>query len=307
MRKPIFLETKSTAAGGPVFRLWLCCLGMLSGLFIFACSPMQLTPITPVPTEHHRVGQVVWYDLLTTDRDAARQFYGQLFGWTFQEYNRYTLILNNGMPIAGIVPVDAVEKDARRGCWAVCLSIGDVDNYARLVEEIGGQIVQPPAEMVNRGRYTIISDPQGAPLVLLNSANGDPVPWEPEMGGWLWAELWTTDIDGALNFYQPLGGYIAQRVNSGEEEDAYWILVNDEGWQAGVTAIPLEDVPPQWMPVIRVADPAAVADRVPALGGQVLMEPGHPLSSGNVAIIEDPTGGIFMVQSWQDESEGKER
>jgi uncharacterized protein len=261
-----------------------------------SCTPMQLTPVSPAPTAHRQQGQVVWHDLLTADADLAKQFYGQLFQWTFEQRGRYTLVLNEGVPIAGMM----TDKDAPRASWVVYLSSTDVEGDARLVEENGGKVVQQPAEMVNRGRYISISDPQGAQLILLQSATGDPLPAGPALGGWLWDELWTSDIDAALAFYLPLGGYTAERVNSGGGGQ-YLVLRTDEHWQAGITGIPFEDVPPQWVPVIRVADPAAVAERVPLLGGKVLLAPDNPLCGGDLALIEDPSGGIVMVESWAEE------
>lgn len=274
-------------------------LAILLVLLLTACTPMRLTPVTTAPTERQQPGQVVWHDLLTDDVDAAKQFYGQLFGWTFEQHDSYTLVLNEGIPIAGIV-TESPEKGALRASWVVYLSSTNVDRDVRMVEENGGKVVQQPAEMVNRGRYVIVNDPQGAPLILLHSASGDPQPAEPAIGGWLWDELWTWDTDVALAFYQPLGDYTVQQVNP-EGEDEYWVLMTDKHWQAGITTVPFINVPPQWVPVIRAADPAAVAERVPSLGGKVLLKPDNPLCGGDLALIEDPSGGIVMVESWQAE------
>jgi predicted enzyme related to lactoylglutathione lyase len=271
---------------------------------------MQLTPVTSTPSDHQQPGQVVWHDLLTDDVAAAKEFYGQLFGWTFEQQDQYVVILNNGVPIAGMVtdsPVD--EGNALRASWAVYLSVRDVDQAAMLVEKNDGRVVQKPAEMVNRGRYVIVNDPQGAPFVLLRSASGDPQPpAEPAMGGWLWDELWARDPAAVVDFYQALGEYTAQQVNTGEESP-YWVLVSGSQWQAGITVTPFEDALPQWVPVIRVADPTAVAEQAAALGGKVLLTPDNPLCGGDLSLIEDPSGGIVMVESWQPEDSlsGKEQ
>ena len=285
------------------------CLLLFLGLLLGACTPRtELTPITSRATGHQQPGQVVWHDLLTDDVNEAKQFYGQLFGWTFQEHEGYTLILNKGEPIAGIVYTAAVEDGSGRATWVTCLSVADVDEHAGWIEEIGGKVVQPPAEMGKRGRYCIVSDPQGAPLVLLRSATGDPEQTEPVMNGWMWDELWTSDPDAVLSFYQDLGDYSAEQVNPEEDGEPYWILVRDTRWQAGVTRIPFEDVPPQWVPVIRVDDPAAVAGQVDGLGGKVLVRPDKSSNDADVALIEDPSGGIVMVQAWEpEESPDKEQ
>ena len=267
-------------------------------LFSVACARMPLTPITPVPTGQYHPGRVVWHDLLTDDVDSAANFYGRLFGWTFQERDRYTIVLNDGIPIAGIVQDRTGTERSARGRWIVYLSTENLEESARWVDEAGGRVIKGPAEMINRGHYAMIRDPQGAPLVLLRSFTGDPDPAEATLGGWLWNELWTTNTEAALAFYQPLGGYAARQAGSGDT-DGYWVLMSNGAWQAGMTVVPFEDVPAQWVPVIRVSDPIAVAARVPSLGGRVLVKPDHPLSEGSISVIEDPSGAIFMVESWQ--------
>ncbi|MDD3620729.1 MAG: VOC family protein [Desulfobulbaceae bacterium] len=274
---------------------------LLLGLLLAACTPMELAPITPEPSGHRQPGQVIWHDLVTDDVESAKRFYGQLFGWTFEEHGRYTLILNDGSPIAGIVPDKKGAAGPERSCWVMCLSEDNVDGVARLVERIGGQVVKGPGEIARRGRYLVVRDPLGAPLVLMHSASGDPEPAVPPIGGWLWDELWTSDIEAAVIFYQSLGNYAAQQVNPDEDEIGYWVLMTDDRWQAGITAVPFEDMPPQWVPVIRVADPAAVTATAAELGGRVVITPDHPLGGGRVSLIEDPLGGLVMVQSWQPE------
>jgi predicted enzyme related to lactoylglutathione lyase len=188
-----------------------------------------------------------------------------------------------------------------------CLSVADVDKHTGWISKIGGKVIQPPAEMANRGRYCIISDPQGAPLVLLRSTSGDPDKTEPRINEWMWDELWTSDPQAVLSFYQHLGDYTAEQVNPEEDVESYWFLVRNKEWQAGITKIPFEDVPPQWVPVIRVADLAETAAKAVAFGGKMLLESDKSQNDVDIALIEDPSGGIFMVQSLQpDESSNKE-
>jgi len=284
------------------------CLVLLITFILAGCTTgTELTPITSTPTGQYRPGQVVWHDLLTDDVEGAKLFYGRLFGWSFQEHNNYTLVLNKNEPIAGIIHNSSVKEGPRRACWVTCISAADVNDQVKGIEKIGGKVIQVPEEIANRGSYCIVSDPKGAPLVLLRSASGDPDQVEPRMNGWMWDELWTSDPNAVLSFYKRLGDYSAQQVNPEEHGEPYWILVKNDKWQAGVTTIPFEDVPPQWVPVIRVVDPIAVADRAGTLGGKVLLKPDRSENDEDVALIKDPSGAIFMVQAWQpDQYPGKE-
>lgn len=144
----------------------------------------------------------------------------------------------------------------------------------------------------------MIAGPQDEPLILLDLQNGDPSPKPAPLGGWLWLELWTDDVEEALDFYQPLGGFSAQKTSE-EGEDEYWVLLDSEDrWQAGITIAPFKGISSQWVPVVRVVSPAETVRKVEKLGGKVIIKPDHPLTKGKVALIQDSTGGILMVESW---------
>src|SRR5262245_28970495 len=59
-------------------------------------------------------GRFVWRDLLTKDVAAARKFYGDLFGWKFENTKRgdrpYVLARSANMPIAGIVDISGMAE-----------------------------------------------------------------------------------------------------------------------------------------------------------------------------------------------------
>lgn len=272
-----------------------------------ACTQIKLIPVNQNPSGYYNQGQIIWHDLLTDDVETAKSFYGGLLGWRFKQSGSYTIVMNGSNPIGGMVELKDELKDKRSAGWITYFSIPEVDDTANWVQSIGGEILKGPGNMINRGRYATVLDPTGAPLVLLHSDNGDPQKNGVQVGGWLWNELWTTDLGAALDFYLDLGGYTAQKASSEEEED-YWILLDtQEHYQGGITVIPFENLPSQWVPVVRVADPLAIAAQVAPLGGEVIVNPDHPLSDGNVALIRDPTGGIFMVESWDSENKAGEQ
>jgi predicted enzyme related to lactoylglutathione lyase len=87
-------------------------------------------------------------------------------------------------------------------------------------------------------------------------------------------------------------------------DDEYHLLKRDDRARAGVRQLRWEDVRPNWLPYVLVENPAAVAARVEGLGGRVLIAPNDEIRGGNVALIVDPSGGVFAIQKWpMDESE----
>ncbi|MGR9114625.1 MAG: VOC family protein [Gammaproteobacteria bacterium] len=255
---------------------------------------MQAPPITDPPTQTHLSGKIVWHDLLTGDLNASKQFYQALFGWTFKQTDHYTIVLNHGSPIAGMVQIDdnGNHQPAR---WLVSLSVDDVDQAAETVKNTGGAVHEGPAKLENRGQYALISDPDGAELVLLNSDSGDPKDLTPKSGAWLWNELWTQDVQKALDFYRKLAGYSLTPLSSD-----YTIVQKHEIWRAGIRPALIDGIHSRWIPVIRVDDPDLIAKRLEPLGGQRLLETHQPDSDAKIILAADPTGALFMVQNWPD-------
>jgi len=278
---------------------------------VAACSSKLpvVPPVTPTETGTHHVGKFVWYDLVTHDVDAAERFYGQLFGWQFHDDDqdrRYITIVHNGRPIGGLARVEREAATDNVAQWVSWLSVADVDRATQQVEEAGGAVLRDPREAPNRGRFALVSDPQGALVALLRSSTGDP----PDLDDfaaheWLWTELWTRDVAAAFAFYQTLADYEREVTDAGLQRP-YTLLMKGERARAGVAQLTWDDVRPHWIPYVKVDDPAAVASRVESLGGTLVFAPDPEVRKGSVAIIQDPTGGVLAIQKWpyEEEEEG---
>ena len=263
------------------------------GFLLFSgCSKLDLTPVSSPPTGVYHQGKFVWYDLLTNDVANAKKFYGELFGWSFKDQGRYTVVLNRGQAIGGIVKIQPKDKKEHAARWLASLSVPDVDEAAIFVKESGGIIHEGPVEMKNRGRGVLVSDPQGAQVLLMRSSGGDPVDSDPPVGAWLWVELWSNEPEAASAFYEELGNYSVV-----QNDDGYRFLWQEK-WRAGIRPIFDEDLEVRWTPTIRVTDTITVSKLAEKLGGQVLVQPRETSTGDSVALIKDPVGGLLIVQRW---------
>jgi predicted enzyme related to lactoylglutathione lyase len=256
-------------------------------------TSLVLTPVTDTPTGIHHQGKFVWNDLLTDDMETAREFYGQLFGWTFTQLGRYTVVQSEGRNIGGMVELKADPEQPNAARWLCTLSIDDVDAAVALVIDEGGTVNEGPLELLNRGRGALVRDPQGAQLVLLHSEVGDPEDEEPAMMSWLWHELWSNNAEASLAFYQKLAGY----DYAGEATD-YLVLIREDQWRAGIRFIDDAELEMRWVPVVRVADTEAIAEKAEQLGGEIRVAPRPTASGGSVALLVDPSGAPVIIQSW---------
>jgi predicted enzyme related to lactoylglutathione lyase len=244
--------------------------------------------VTSPATDTHHVGKFVWWDLVTPDVGAAAAFYGQVLGWDVEPLaDDYAVISNDGQPIAGITESEGPNEVG----WIGSLSVGSADGAADWAKGNGGRVLDDPVDVPDRGRMAVLADAQGAVFTALVSSSGDPEDTDPAPGDWAWAELWTTDIDAAADFYRRLVGYQFAAVHDG----AYHVFGRYDVPRAGVVEIEWAGIEPNWLPYVKVADLGAVVRRVEEAGGKVLQEPTDDFEDGRVAFIGDPTGGVLAV------------
>ena len=272
-----------------------------------SAARIDLAPVTPNPTGTHNVGQFVWYDLLTEDAAAAKQFYGELFGWQFQDIQGegivYSVISHQGVPIGGLAPMEDTDIEVANSRWLSLMSVDDVDAAVAVIVQAGGSVNMEPWDNPTRGRMALVTDPQGALVVFLRSVGGDPPNLDEDnlvSNRWMFTELWAHDPSAAVEVYGAVAGYTAERVTVGPISD-YVVLKRDGRTRAGVNQLPWEEVQSNWLPYVKVDDPAATAARVEALGGRILFPPSPEARNGSVALVMDPMGAAFAIQKWPPE------
>ena len=157
----------------------------------------------------------------------------------------------------------------------------------------------PPTPVGAYGRVAVVIDPQGAPLGLAGvTGTLAPEPAQPPLHRFFWMEHLAKDAPAALAFYKDLGGY-ESTVSTSERGIDYHVLKRRRS-RGGLLQLPpeLEGVQPNWLPYVRVEDPAEVAAKALALGGKVVIAPRPDIRKGTLAIITDPTGAALALQKW---------
>jgi predicted enzyme related to lactoylglutathione lyase len=272
-----------------------------AALFAAACATTSndLPRINPDATNVVMAGRPVWHDLVTTDLEKAKAFYGGLFGWSFKEFQvkagKYALASLDGKPVGGILQPDKHEVNVSQ--WVTYFSVEDVDAAAASGERAGGKIMVPPRNVANQGRAALLLDPQGAPVAVARINGGDPPLVRAPLNSWLWVDLWTPDPGASTTFYRALLGLEPEIVDLGGS--AYTVLGRDKRPYAGMIRIPQPDIRPNWLPIVRVADAQATALKAAELGGRVILAPRPDVREGHAAIVADPTGGAVAVHVWE--------
>ncbi len=110
-------------------------------------------------------GTLTWNELATPDMDGSAQFYGELFGWTFEAMEGempYRVIKNaEGRSNGGIRPATETEPTY----WLVYFGSEDIDASLARSSELGGTPLLGPME-VGPGRFGVVQAPDGAVFAL---------------------------------------------------------------------------------------------------------------------------------------------
>jgi hypothetical protein len=274
---------------------------LASAAAMAACASGKPAPAPAVAAPTDIVGRFVWHDLVTDDVAASQKFYGALLGWEFETTTRSgrpsVIARSGGRPAGGIVQ----RKESRTGpaTWLAYLSVADLDEALTRVTSAGGKVVVPPTVVGEYGRVAVVLDPEGAPLGLIGLTGIVAAePAQPPMNGFFWMEHLARDVPAALAFDKALAGYESS-VSTSDRGVEYTILKRSRS-RAGLLQIPAElsGVQPNWLPYVRVEDPAALAARAVSLGGKVVIAPRREIRDGTLAVITDPTGAALALQKW---------
>ncbi len=277
-----------------------------------ACATINidLPSVTESSTGERLPGKIIWRDLLTDDPIASQRFYGELFDWEFESVGAvaglssntaYTLIRHNGKLIGGMIDTVALSRRSDISQWVVSMSVTDIDVAVAAFIAGGGEVKTPPTDLKRRGKLAVVRDAEGALLALLQTKDGDPVDHEPEIDGFLWDELWTTDVERATTFYEEVAGLKAAIFDTDgnpETEGGYRLLKDGDKPRFGIMLNPLEGLDPVWVSYIRVQSPAAITSRVVELGGSIFVAAQPRPLGGEVAFIAGPSGAGIALQTW---------
>ncbi len=113
-----------------------------------------------------------------------------------------------------------------------------------------------------------------------------------------WVDLFSSDLDGAKDFYGQLFGWELEDQFDPDGNRVYAMARLDGKAVAGMGPMPPgSEMPSFWNTYISSDDVEATAVAVEANGGQVMMPPMQVMESGKMGVFADSTGAAFSV--WQ--------
>ncbi len=246
-------------------------------------------------------GRFVWYELMTTDMEAATAFYTNVVGWGTRDASvpdvPYTLFTTAEISVTGVMmlPPDASDVGVKPG-WIGYVGVDDVDAATRRLRQLGGAVHVPPFEIPGISRFSMVSDPQAAAFALFKWIEpGHEQPADLSMRGRVgWHELLADDRETALAFYSALFGWQKADAEVGAAGTYQTFSVAGQT-VGGMVDRPTNVLAPLWLYYFNVGDIDAAARRVRAHGGQLLDNPAEVPGGNWIVQCTDPQGASFAL------------
>jgi uncharacterized protein len=252
--------------------------------------------------EKHAPGSFCWVELATTDQNAAKNFYGKLFGWSASDFPMGPNDFYSMFQVAGrdVGATYTLRPDQRaQGVpphWMIYVAVESADKAAERTAQLAGKVLAPPFDVYEAGRMAVLQDPTGAVFSV----------WEPKKntgtkitgvdGTLCWADLSTSDQDRAGNFYAQLFGW---KIMKEDEDPAhnYHHIANGQDFIGGIPPASHRDpsVPPHWLVYFSVSDCDGTVTKATQLGARVYLSPMNIEDLGRMAVLADPQGAAFAI------------
>ena len=246
----------------------------------------------------HAPGSFCWIELATTDGEAAKKFYAELFGWEAKDQPVgpdmvYTMLKLNGKDVGALFQKGEQMKQVPTH-WASYISVTNADESAAKAKSLGGTVVQEPFDVMEVGRMAVIADPTGAHFCIWQPKQHKGVGVKGETNSLCWNELLTNDTERAKDFYTKLFGW-KSKTDTGAVAYTEWI--NGEEHIGGMMQIQpqMGPMPPNWGIYIAVDDCDAKVAKATSLGARTYVPSTDIPNVGRFAVLADPQGAVFNI------------
>jgi len=253
--------------------------------------------------DQYKPGSFCWIELATTDQNAAKKFYGSLFGWTANDNPMgpgevYTIFQLQGRAAAAGYTLRADQR--ARGVpphWVPYIAVESADASADRAAKAGGTILMPPFDVMTFGRMAVLKDPTGAAFCIWQ-AKGESANSIGGVDGTLcWADLNTSDPARAGKFYSDVFGWKLHEDTDDDPPSGYTHIENQGDFIGGIPPVRGNNprTPPHWLLYFQASNCDATAAKAKQLGAKFFLEPMTMENVGRFGILADPQGATFAI------------
>jgi predicted enzyme related to lactoylglutathione lyase len=250
----------------------------------------------PSAAASHTIGTFCFAELVSSDAESAKQFYGDLFGWTAEEYpgpsHPYWLFHIEGQVVAGLRPI---QRGRQR--WIPYVAVERVDTALAQAERMGSRLGTEPFDVSGVARMATIVDPHERVIGLWEANGRSGAERQSLPGSMWWVEMLAHDINGATHFYSTLFGWKASERQLPHLTSGYTVYSVGNESVGGAIKIQRDwgRVPERWQVLFAVTDLNRIIDQAHGLGGTDDLQPIDIPNVGRSAGLLDDRGGLFFA------------
>jgi predicted enzyme related to lactoylglutathione lyase len=247
-------------------------------------------------------GRFVWYELLTTDPEAAEAYYCEVVGWGTQPVpgpdGPYMLFTAGETPVCGLMKQpEPAKKRGAPPAWLGHVLVDDVDTTTSRARHLGATVYLEPRDIANVCRFSVIADPQNATIGMMAWAYPQK---DAQVGAALpgrigWHELLTTDWEKGYDFYNTLFGWQKADALTIADIGKYQVFATGGQPVGGMFNKPAAIPATFWLYYFNVADFDAAVGRITAHGGHIANGPMEVPGGGWIVQARDPQGAVFAL------------
>jgi predicted enzyme related to lactoylglutathione lyase len=247
-------------------------------------------------TSVRQTGDFCWINILTSQPEDAKKFFGGLLGWTYGDLGGMgSSVKVDGNDIGGLFDLNSPQTPpGTPPIIGVMVKVDSADATAAKAKSIGGK-AKDAFDIADNGRMAELFDPNGAQIDLWQPKKEQATIADPtHHGAPSWFETYTADIEAGKKFYTELFGWTAQTMPMPGME--YTVFSLGEKMIAGMMEpLPGMNMPPQWFTYFTVNDADETAAKASELGGMVMVPPTDIPNVGRFSAIVSPQGVMFFV------------
>lgn len=234
---------------------------------------------------------VTHVEILGPDRAELVRFYGESFGWLFEEHDdqNYTMFRTKPGGIGGGI---GQGTDGRAGV-TLYAEVESLSNTMMKAQEKGSDEQSGPVEIGGGARVATIRDPSGNLFGLYEGPAGPP----PEGAGdpVVWFDVWGTDTSSLVEFYGELFGW---KIEGADEEFAH-VVGESDGIGGGLAGVPHGMPGPAAVAYIGVANLEETLKIIERAGGQTVTGRQKVGDGVEIAFFRDPAGNLNGLTEWK--------
>ncbi len=115
-------------------------------------------------------GHFHWNELMTWNREAAKSFYAETLGWSYEAFpmaegGDYAVCMMGGQPVGGMMEMkEGMGFEGIPDHWFAYITVDDIDTRLKKVQAAGGEVMRPAFDVPDVGRIAILKDKAGAAI-----------------------------------------------------------------------------------------------------------------------------------------------